>query len=33
MAHIRSVHPGLFIDDAFLELSMGARVLLIGIWV
>jgi hypothetical protein len=33
MARIRSVHPGLFIDDAFMELSMAARVLLIGIWV
>ncbi len=33
MARIRSVHPGLFIDDAFLELSMAARVVLIGIWV
>jgi hypothetical protein len=33
MARIRSVHPGLFIDDAFMELSMAARMLLIGIWV
>jgi len=33
MARIRSVHPGLFIDDAFMELSMTARLLLIGIWV
>jgi hypothetical protein len=33
MARIRSVHPGLFIDDAFMELSLGARLLLIGIWV
>jgi hypothetical protein len=32
MARIRSVHPGLFIDDAFMELSMGARMLLVGIW-
>lgn len=33
MPRIRSVHPGLFIDDAFMELSMAARMLLIGIWV
>jgi hypothetical protein len=32
MARIRSVHPGLFRDEAFMELSMGARVLLIGVW-
>jgi hypothetical protein len=32
MARIRSVHPGLFKDEAFMELSMSARVLLIGIW-
>lgn len=32
MARIRSVHPGLFKDEAFMELSMGARVLLIGVW-
>lgn len=32
MARIRSVHPGLFTDEAFAGLSMAARVLLIGIW-
>lgn len=32
MARIRSVHPGLFTDEAFAALSMGARVLLIGLW-
>jgi hypothetical protein len=32
MARIRSVHPGLFKDEAFMELSMAARVLVIGIW-
>lgn len=32
MARIRSVHPGLFKDEAFMELSMAARVLAIGIW-
>lgn len=32
MARIRSVHPGLFTDEAFVSLSMTARVLYIGIW-
>ncbi|WP_458760530.1 hypothetical protein ACSVBT_06980 [Afipia sp. TerB] len=32
MARIRSIHPGLFTDEAFASLSMGARVLLLGIW-
>lgn len=32
MARIRSVHPGLFTDEAFVSLSMPARMLLIGIW-
>lgn len=32
MARIRSVHPGLFTDEAFVRLSMAARVLLIGVW-
>lgn len=32
MARIRSVHPGLFSDEAFVSLSMAARVLLIGVW-
>jgi hypothetical protein len=33
MARIRSIHPGLFTDEAFMELSMAARVLLPGLWV
>ena len=32
MARIRSVHPGLFTDEAFLEASPLARLLMIGIW-
>lgn len=32
MARIRSVHPGLFTDEAFASLSMAARVLLVGLW-
>jgi hypothetical protein len=32
MARIRSVHPELFLDDAFMELSAHARLLAIGIW-
>ncbi|SHJ71300.1 hypothetical protein SAMN05444159_1293 [Bradyrhizobium lablabi] len=32
MARIRSIHPGLFTDEAFASLSMAARVLLLGIW-
>ena len=32
MARIRSVHPELFLDEAFVELSMAARVLAIGLW-
>lgn len=32
MARIRSVHPELFLDDAFMELSLPARLLAIGIW-
>lgn len=32
MARIRSVHPGLFTDEAFVELSDAAQILLIGIW-
>lgn len=31
MPRIRSVHPGLFTDDAFMQLSMAARVLFIGL--
>jgi hypothetical protein len=32
MARIRSIHPGLFTDEAFASLSMAARVLLLGVW-
>jgi len=32
MARIRSVHPGLFTDEAFVSVSMAARILLIGLW-
>ena len=32
MARIRSIHPGLFTDEAFMQASDPARVLLIGIW-
>lgn len=32
MSRIRSVHPGLFTDEAFAFLSDAAQVLLIGIW-
>jgi len=32
MARIRSIHPGLFTDEAFVGLSMPARVLLLGLW-
>jgi len=32
LARIRSVHPGLFTDEAFVTLSPFARLLLIGIW-
>lgn len=32
MARIRSIHPGLYTDEAFMTLSMAARVLLIGLW-
>lgn len=32
MARIRSVHPGLFTDEAFVSVSMAARLLLIGLW-
>jgi hypothetical protein len=32
MARIRSVHPGLFTDEAFVGLSSDAQVLLIGLW-
>ena len=32
MARIRSVHPGLFTDEAFAHLSDAAQILWIGIW-
>lgn len=32
MSRIRSVHPGLFTDEAFAFLSDAAQILLIGIW-
>ncbi|MBR0682759.1 hypothetical protein GXW74_19865 [Roseomonas eburnea] len=32
MARIRSVHPGLFTDEAFVTVSPLARILWIGIW-
>ncbi len=32
MARIRSIFPGLFTDEAFVSVSMPARVLLLGIW-
>lgn len=33
MARIRSVHPGLFTDEAFMSCSTKARLLIIGLWV
>lgn len=32
MSRIRSVHPGLFTDEAFASVSMAGRVLFIGLW-
>lgn len=32
MARIRSIHPGLWTDSAFVGMSQAARLLLIGIW-
>lgn len=32
MARIRSVHPGLFTDEAFVQLDAQAQILLIGLW-
>lgn len=32
MARIRSVHPGLWTDEDFVQLSMAARLFLIGMW-
>lgn len=32
MARIRSIHPGLFTDEAFVSVSLAARLLLPGLW-
>lgn len=32
MARIRSVHPSLFTDEAFVSLSDGAQIVFIGLW-
>jgi hypothetical protein len=32
MARIRSIHPGLFTDEAFMTASAHARLLIIGVW-
>lgn len=32
MARIRSVHPGLWTDEAFVSMSLHARLFLIGLW-
>lgn len=32
MSRIRSIHPGLFTDEAFVSLSPMARIFLMGIW-
>ncbi|GAN66886.1 hypothetical protein [Acetobacter orientalis] len=32
MARIRSVHPGIWTDEAFMDLSPFARLLIIGLW-
>src|SRR5438045_2176516 len=32
MARIRSVHPALFTDEAFVSCSDGAQIFLIGLW-
>ena len=32
MSRIRSIHPGLWTDEAFMALSAPARLLLIGLW-
>lgn len=32
MSRIRSIHPGLFTDEAFVSVSMAARVLALGTW-
>ncbi len=32
MARIRSIHPGLWTDEAFVSLTPYARLLFMGIW-
>lgn len=32
MARIRSIHPGIFTDEAFVSVSVHARLLFIGVW-
>ena len=32
MSRIRSIHPGLWTDEAFMALTASARLLLIGLW-
>jgi hypothetical protein len=32
MSRIRSIHPGLFTDEAFMALSAHARLLVVGVW-
>lgn len=32
MSRIRSIHPGIFTDEAYMEASMAARLLLPGLW-
>lgn len=32
MARIRSIHPGLFTDEAFVDLSDAAQIFLVGLW-
>lgn len=32
MARIRSIHPGLFTDEAFVSLSADAQIFLLGLW-
>lgn len=32
MARIRSIHPGIFTDEAFMQASKDARVLIFGLW-
>ena len=32
MSRIRSIHPGLFTDEAFMEASIPARMLIMGLW-